>query len=1068
MANTSQQLGQQFGVNVTPTPAPAPPTTATEEDKEIELRTTTPFPSGFLFDPTIEDTRERGPLFGLEFLKDVPILGDLPPNLAQAEEDPRIRPKSEKLREEYRARITKSIEELGGTFDPRGVEVKDILGNTALGSQGLATFGFAETAEEARRAFEKVHGEGNVRVFEDTERGTLAPQFYISLRKDDGTFTPYASPVQSAVDYGRMLSGSLSYDVAAGSGTVGTAFAGAAVMTASLAGTGPIAPFIGGLTFAYLLYAGGGTTEKFKQEVLKDQIGLTDKDADEAETLLGQVYDTLNRGYTPDKPYLGLYGDEFTDQEKMAGNLELLLGVPGGIATKLRLTLGRRGQAFLEDTASMLNIYPSARAAQEASIATKARPGSDAAKVDGTDFTLIDEATGQQVTLGGMTLKSVTDSRIISRLSGLAEQTSVIIPRKLRESAQSAVNYLKTYKNNLGEGDFGLFRKNLNDMQEYFSKYRDKTPAFKDLGMSIQELDKLFRTLRFDEAKGLYAKVFDTVGTSSYNMGPAVDKIIANTRTIVPGLDDAGKRTGSNLQMQPGEPNLFDAIEAVKGLGSKEAGGVLTYQGMDAAIAAFNKANPAYAISRTSKDYTIDSPAKLLHMFATRFGEMASDLAALPNPSSASRNARSTAMEMRETLLDMIGNPEGVDDAVKASIRNDLNDANAFYKETYDIVEKAQTRTKTKVLKYTEPGQFSRDILSKGNNVATEELLEALGKQQDYVMANLARADVVNNPAALTNLQASFKELVDMNIALSMPGKAGEKSSPTALRDFLGNFSDDELATLGYGSAAKEQALRDADQLAELASGDFVAVVGKNAAANSPFLLRFQEVFSNPTRINDNLSKLITVAERETAGAGMENLRKGFFDYLVSTQSGVLRRVKENTAYSRVGDYEIDFVRLGEILDQSIEVAPNLSKILNEKDMAVLTMLQSYTATLGRAGADAGSALSGAQIIGELFTIDPLKLGRGLARLGAQKRIATLFTNDELVNVAVGLGAKEVGSTKSTILNYFFGPAAVGTIVANIATGESPEAAETRRMLENEGVPTSPTVDALMEQFTVN
>ena len=1058
MANTAQQLGQQFGVNIQPSPAPAP-APVEEESTEIEIR------PGVLFDPSIEDTRTRAPLFGLEFLEDVPVLGDLPPNIAAAEPDPRYRLKSEKIEEDTTERLSKIIGEEGGTYDPDGTEIKNIIGN-----EGLAAFGFVETVEEARKLYENIHGKGKVRVFEDTNpRTVFSPQFYISLEQDDGTFTPFSSPVQSTADYAKMLSGTVGYDVAAGSATVGTAFSTAAVVTAAAAPTGPFAPLLGGLTFGYMLYAGGGTTEKFKQEVLKDQLGLEAKEADEAETLLGQIYDTINRGYTPSGSAFGIEftGDKFTDQERLAAQLELLLGGAGGIVTKLRLTLGRRGQAFLEDTAASLDIYPSARKAQEASVATGARPGSDAAKVDGVDMTLVD-ATGRQVTLGGMTLKSVTDSRIIGRLSGLAEQTSVIIPRKIRESTQSAVDYLKTYKDNLGGGDFGLFRRSLNDMQDFFSKNRDKTPEYKKIGTSIQELDKLFRALRFDEAKGLYARVFDSVGTSSYNMGPAIDKIIANTRTIVPGLDDAGKRTGSNLQMQAGEPNLFDAIEAVKGLGNKEAGGVLTYQGMDAAIAAFNKANPAYAISRTSKDYNIDSPAKLLHMFATRFGEMGSDLAALPNPSTAAKNARSTAMEMRETLLDMIGNPEGVDDAVKANIRNDLNDANAFYKETYDIVEKAQTRTKTKVLKYTEPGQFSRDILDKGRNIATEELLEALGKQQDYVMANLARANVVNSPMALTKLQDSFKELVDANIALSMPGKAGEKSAPTALRDFFTNFSDDELATLGYDRAAKQQALQDADQLAELASGDFVEVVGKNAADNSPFLLRFKNVFNDPSKINDNLGKLITIAQRESAGAGMENLRKGFFDYLVSTQSGVLKRVQSNTAYSKVGDFEIDSAKLGELLDQAIEVAPNLSKILNEKDMAVLKMLQSYTATLSRSGADAGSALSGAQIIGELFTIDPLKLGRGLARLGAQKRIATLFTNDNLVSAAVGLGSKEVGGTKSTILNYFFGPGSIGTIVANIATGESPEAAETRKMLQDVDRPLSATEDALYKQFSIN
>lgn len=1066
MSTTAQKLGQAYGVNMgtfpAPSSAPVPPAQA-EEDQEFEIR------PGVMFDPSIEDTRPRAPLFGLEFLEGVPIIGDLPPNVAAAEPDPRYRLKSEKIEEETTERLSKAIGEAGGTYDPEGTEIKNILDG-----KGMYSFGFVETADEAKKVFEEVvGGDKEVRIFEDTDPRTIfSPQFYVSIEKDDGTFTPYSSPLQTTGDYAKMIAGQAAFEIPAGSGTVATAWGTSAAVTTAVAATAAVlppmaavAPVAGAVTFVYMLYAGGGTAEKFKQDVLKDQLGLTDKEADEAETLLGQIVDTATEGYVT---------GEFTAQEKMAGLFELGGGLLGSLFDKARLTLGRRGQKFLEDAAAQADVYPSARAAQEAAAATRATPGSSEAVVDGVDMTLRN-SEGRQVMLGGMTLKDITDNRIIGRLAALAEQTSVILPRKIKESTQSAVEYLRTYKDNLGEGDFGLFRRQLRDLQDYFSANRDKTPEFKKLGTSIMELDQIFRTLRFDEAKGLYANVFDRVGTMSYDMTPVVDRIIARTRTIVPELDDAGKRAAGEMALQPGEPNLFGAINALKMLGNEEAGGRLTYQGMDAAIAAFNKENPAYAISRTSEDYVVDTPAKLLQMFAIRFGEMASDIAAMPTQTMASKNARTTAMDMRDTLLDLIANPEGADDALKATLKADLDDANAFYRETYTIVENAQTRTKTKVLKYTEPGQFARDILNKGPGTSMEEMLEAIGKQQDYVMSRLADAETVNNPMALQQLQQAFREIVDMKIALSMPGRAGEPSSPTALRDYLFGgsgefrFSDEELELLGFDRAAKEQAIRDADQLAELSSGDFEAVVGKNAAASSPFLLRFKEAFSNPAKVNDNLKKLIDVSTSEVAGAGgMENLRKGFFDYLVSTQSGVLKRVESNTPYQNVGDFIIDSAKLGELLDLAVEGAPELARILSKEDMAVLKMLQGYTATLNRAGADAGSALAGAQIIGELFTIDPKKFASGLARLGAQQRISKIFSNDKVVDAAVGLGAKEVGGLGSSAKTYFFGYGAIGATIANTATGESPEAAQTREALEASRRPTSPTVDALIQQFQVN
>lgn len=1038
MSTAAQQYAQQFGQNI-PSAAPVPPTQSGQ-------------PSAAQNTGAVSDELLNAVPFDIPSESDAFFFPDVVEEAANKN--------AERLNTAIKA------EDSDGTFVRDNREVRDILGK-----EGLARFGFTETKDEVIKLYEGIHGEGRVRVFEDTEGGITDPQFYVSLQRKDGSFTPYSSPTQDLSDYAQSMAGTIGYDIAGSSATVGAAWttsAAATGATALIPGIGPfLAPVVGGLTFGYMLYAGGGTVEKYKQDVLKDDLGLTEQEADEVGNFLERILQTAGEGY---------FTGEFTEQERMAGLFEMGGGILGSAFDKVRLVLGRRGRRFIEEQAIDESIYPSAVTSQRFADATKAAPGTEAAMIDGVDVTLAN-SQGEKITLGSLTVADITDRPIIRRLSGLASQTSVIIPRQIREAANSAATYLRTYGENLGGGDFAQFRRDLASLQDAHSTNRDKTPIYKALGESIQEVDVLFRKLRFAEAQGLYANVFDAIGQRSYDLS-SIDQVIrSSTRAVIPEKVEGSNIAGAQLPFQRGESQVYDAIEALKTIGTNKDGTLLSGKGLEQAVKVFNEANPGYEIVLKSGDVVIDSPAKLLQMFATRFGEMSRDLAAIPTnqQTSASRNARTTAKEMRNTLLELIGNPNGMDDAAKTAISQNLKDANAFYKETFDITERARTQAKSFMAPYdTEPGAFSRDILLKNKSDSIESLLAAIDEQEAYVIqrlkTNFASGAIRDaNPAAMQGLQGQFDELVKINIARTLPVKPGEPSSPTAVRDFFDNFSDDELESLGYSQAKKMEAIAEAEQLADLASGDYVKVVGKDAALSSPFLERFKEVF-NSSDINTNLRKLVTVSTAETAGAGgVENLRKGFFDYLVSTQSKVLKPVTSNTPYQRVGDYYVDTVELGKILDTAMESAPELRRILTEDDFKVLQLIQTYTATINRAGPDAGSALAGAQIIGELFTVDPQKFIGGLTRLASQQRISQIFTSEKFVRMAVGLGsAKDAGGFADTAKTYFFGKGAVGAAIANIATGESPEAAQTRQMLEESNASMSPNAAAYMKQFKTN
>jgi len=90
-------------------------------------------------------------------------------------------------------------------------------------------------------------------------------------------------------------------------------------------------------------------------------------------------------------------------------------------------------------------------------------------------------------------------------------------------------------------------------------------------------------------------------------------------------------------------------------------------------------------------------------------------------------------------------------------------------------------------------------------------------------------------------------------------------------------------------------------------------------------------------------------------------------------------------------------------------------------------MIAEYSAIVKAQIADAGSALSGAQIIGNLFTLDPRKFASGIARLTTQNRIANLLVSQDMIDMALGQGRKMTRMEK--LKNLFFGKNALGNLI---------------------------------------
>jgi hypothetical protein len=923
-------------------------------------------------------------------------------------------------------------------------ETSRIISNKPGLEQSL--FGLADTEEEFVGVLNQKLGEGNFRYKFDKDAALFEPKYYVSVKREDGSFTPYSTVTKTFTDGLARASFNLAYEAGASMAV----FAGATA-TATLVGSLPVAGLIlAPLVLAYSLYTGGKGKEAFRT-FIKESINIKDDELNTATDYLDKVINVATPGAG-------------TSMEELSGLLESipLAGRLKSTIVLMKDSVSKKLSTFLKDAATPGN-YESAIKSSQIIQATKnpRLPDSDA----------FDLNVG--IPLENLIFAQIKDNVIIKRISSLASQTTAVIPGKIRDQMQSAVKYLNKFKENVGQGDFKQFKDAVNNVGTYYqtvkSKVTDKN--FRELGTSLIELENIFKYLRGKESEGLYNKVFDKTGGAVYNLD-SIRQIIPNiNRNIIPVTE--GKKKGIKADLLPeirGEAafnnltRVFMKLGKLKVVGDdvveetgKVTGGNLSRQQVTAAIKAFKKLYPNENID-FSKVGT--NPARILQIFASRYGKMAREIyrEGLPtyNPTLAKNS-----MIMRNAILDLIGKPNK---EIKG-LASDLKVANSHYKQTYDLTSAEpqvaiSLGAKPGPSGIQEPGVGPTSLIgsrapgSPGPSVSPTVTISNMADMEDYVMKELTKLNdtqvaealkkgtkagregqkvTVEQIQGLTNLRETFKNIINTKIQGLGQSNIDETLPDNAVVSYLNSFDTSALRKLGISEAEEAQFRASSRTITELNRGGFRDTVGADLVPDTPFSNIFTKMFNDDETVTTTLTKMLDVTKTtRNPAAAKDNLRKGLLNSILSFESGVFKTVTANTPTARIGTDIIDADRFLK-LSRQIASMPIFKDILKPTDFKVLDGLSTYVATVQKSGTDAGSALSGAQIIGNLFTLDPGKFLGGIVRLNAQKNISRLFTDDTFTSVMSGLSARKQLTDKEVLKEYFFGSGAVGQAVATVA-----------------------------------
>ena len=928
-------------------------------------------------------------------------------------------------------RINEAAKQFGNTYERNNTEVSD-----KLGISGQILTGFADNKVQFENAIEKIVGPDNYKVIEDKDATFLQDKYYVSIKKEDGSFTPFTSPTQNTLDYVQKFLPAITYELTTDAAAVGTSLvtsSAASALVSLLPGGVILAPVVGLTSLGYMLYATNKGAERGRQ-YLQEVFGLREDEAEE----FGTFAEELTKIFAD--PQAGkalkqlLSKQNLIPREQFNQELRGLIGIlnlPLTLVDKLKVALGRvRENMSVEDT----NIFKS---------------------------TIEAEKFAEKKGLVPTILPQRTMDKKISRLASLAEQTSVIIPKVLRAQMQSAVNYLKEYTGKIGTGNFNEFRQAMSSMSKMLQNLRSgKTVVdYEGLGVKLNQLEDLFFNLRMDESRGLYKAVFDKVGNSSYNLEAIRNLIVRREAKDTVPVSKQGVGTkkieAGNVPVVTGQPKVDSIVQDLIALGVTSKGNrVLTSAGIKKAVDRLKKSHPEYAKYLEGNNIVIDTPAKLLHNYAVLLGQMsrgsfARDVGKTPNPELAS-----FTQDLRRTILDTIGKPNDAIDVTK-----EISTANKFYGETF---EKMGTTVQTEARIAAKTGDEPTSILTKlgispsasGIQERANVTLSNIAFQEDYITKNLKGKANVSGPLNL--LQRAFADVLSNK--LSGAGTVGVTKIQTAVdvKKYIESFTTRELTNLGITSKIKKELLKDIDAIAKMESRDLPEKFALgNRIKNTELKTIFDSVVSksDDLGLTQDVDAIINILSRLPKGqqkTAKENIRAGFIDFIFSTQSGVFKKVNENSAYSQVGDMIIDATALDKILTRFNTANMFDGRILTSKDKEIFEGIRNYVAVIKTSGADAGSALAGAQIIGNMFTLDPKKFISGMARLSAQARIAKLFASKQFSDAMTGLGKPQTPASK--LKQYFFGAGSIGNMVMGLAmdaTGvRSGEAQQTEELVD--------------------
>ena len=230
-------------------------------------------------------------------------------------------------------------------------------------------------------------------------------------------------------------------------------------------------------------------------------------------------------------------------------------------------------------------------------------------------------------------------------------------------------------------------------------------------------------------------------------------------------------------------------------------------------------------------------------------------------------------------------------------------------------------------------------------------------------------------------------------------------TNPKVLVDYLRSFSGPEKRILGLDEINEKLLVQEAITLSKIQAritGDILQM-----EKTTPFGAAINDFFKDPAQIESNAKSMLDIIYKSDGistmrtgrpGPQLLNARKGVFDHIFSKESGVIKDVTKNSAYGEVGDFTIDPKVLVDKVTL-IENNPSLKKLVGEENLEIIKGITNYAQVIQSTGTDAGSALSGAQLIANLYTLDPAKFIFTVGRLSAQKRMGKLLSNPRLADL---------------------------------------------------------------------
>ena len=293
----------------------------------------------------------------------------------------------------------------------------------------------------------------------------------------------------------------------------------------------------------------------------------------------------------------------------------------------------------------------------------------------------------------------------------------------------------------------------------------------------------------------------------------------------------------------------------------------------------------------------------------------------------------------------------------------------------------------------------------------------------------------VDDVAAYTRLRQAWVRTVSHTLAGTASTKYSTQEAADQTIKYIKSFNPEDLELLGIDEQLQSRMVRDAEIVGQLRQGFDAA--GVDLSRDTPLVKVIADrLFTDggkSAELETNLSTYLRIVQNSPNPAeALENLKQGIVEYIMSTESGAFRTGFKNSAYEQVGDImpvPQRFMELTELLHQT----PSISKIFSKDELNVLSGLANYSAVIQGAGADAGSALSGAQLIANLYTLEPAKFLSSITRLAAQKRVAKTLSDPRLVAIFSGDAAIKPDSFTLRASRYFIGKASVASVLSTIA-----------------------------------